>query len=80
MRIFSFEYGDEVRITRTNLRGTVLRVGGGNAVIQIRDSYKTALSFPLSRLRHLDSFGVIALRQGRKKLNELKNKIKHYVN
>jgi hypothetical protein len=79
MRIFSFEYGDEVRITRTNLKGTVLRVGGGNAVIQIRDAYKTALSFPLSRLRHLDSWGQVALRQGKKKLRELKNKIKYYL-
>ena len=80
MRLFNFQYGDKVRITRTKLTGTILRTGGKTATVLIHDTYKTAMCFPLSRLRHIDSFGVLTLRRGKKKINELKNKIKYEIN
>ena len=80
MRLFNFQYGDEVRVTRTSLTGTILRTGGANAVVLIHDTYKTAMCFPLTRLRHVDSFGVLTLMRGKKKINELKNKIKYEIN
>jgi hypothetical protein len=79
MRLFNFSFGDEVRITRTPLTGTVLRTGGMNAVVLIHGEYKQAVCYPLTRLRHVDSFGVLTLRRGKKKITQLTNKIKYYL-
>jgi len=79
MRLFNFQYGDEVRVIRTSLTGTILRTGGTNAVVLIHDAHKTAMCFPLSRLRHVDSFGVLTLRRGKKKITQITNKIKYYA-
>jgi len=80
MRLFNFQYGDEVRVIRTSLTGTILRTGGTNAVVLIHDTYKTAMCFPLSRLRHVDSFGALTLRRGKMKITQLTNKIKYEIN
>ena len=80
MRLFNFQYGDEVLVTRTSLTGTILRTGGANAVVLIHDAYKTAMCFPLTRLRHVDSFGALTLRRGKKKITQLTNRIKYEIN
>ena len=77
MRFFNFQYGDKVRITRTNLTGTLVKVGGNVGVVEING---IPVCYDLTRLRHLDSFGVLTLRRGKKKITELKNKIKHEIN
>jgi hypothetical protein len=80
MKLFNFQYGDEVRVTRTLLTGTILRTGGITAVVLIHGEYKQAVCYPLTRLRHVDSFGVLTLRRGKKKITQLTNKIKYEIN
>jgi hypothetical protein len=77
MRLFNFQFGDEVRITRTSLTGTVLRVGGKTAVVLIHGEHKQAVRYPLTRLRHVDSFGALTLSRGKKKITQITNKIKY---
>ena len=80
MRLFNFQYGDEVRVTRTSLTGTVLRTGGATAVVLIHGEKKQAVRYPLIRLRHVDSFGILTLRRGKKKITQLTNRIKYEIN
>jgi hypothetical protein len=80
MKLFNFQFGDEVRITRTSLTGTILRTGGATAVVQIHGEQKMAVRYHLTRLRHVDSFGVLTLRRGKKKITQLTNKIKYEIN
>jgi hypothetical protein len=79
MTIFNFSYGDPVRITRTKLTGTILRADGKTAVVLINGEYKRAVRYELTRIRHTDSIGVLAVRRGKKKIKELKNKIKYLL-
>jgi hypothetical protein len=76
MRLFNFSFGDEVRITRTNLTGTLVKVGGNVGVVEING---IPVCYDLTRLRHLDSFGVLTLRRGKKKITQITNKIKYYA-
>jgi hypothetical protein len=69
MRIFNFSFGDRVRITRTNLSGTVMRTGGQFAIVELPD--RKAVRYPLTRLRHLDSFYQLSVKRGQEKIKHI---------
>jgi hypothetical protein len=79
MTIFNFSYGDPVRITRTKLTGTILRADGKTAVVLINGEHKRAVRYELTRIRHTESIGMLTLRMCKKKIGELRNKIKYIL-
>ena len=77
MKLIHFSIGDKVRITRTNLTGTLVKVGGNVGVVEING---IPVCYDLTRLRHLDSFGVLTFRRGKKKIAQITNRIKYEIN
>lgn len=80
MKLFDFTFGDRVRITRTNLTGTVIRVGGLFAIVEVIASGKREpIRIELCRLRHIDSFGQLTIRKVTNKVNHVRNYIAYYL-
>jgi hypothetical protein len=72
MRLQNFSPGDLVRITRTPLTGTLVKVGGKIGVVNIGG---IPVRYPLSRIRHTVPAGERFL----KKVAEIKKRVVNLV-
>jgi len=74
MRICDFKLGDKIRITRTNLRGTIIKIGGMYATIKINDY--SEITMYISRLRHIESLAQRKIKEAEEIIENAKKMIR----
>ena len=71
MRIQNFEIGDRVTITKSELSGRVIQTGGKYAKVETNTG---VVRIQISRLRHMDTWGAIALKRVTKQVTKFLKK------
>ena len=73
-RIINFSVCEKVKIRQSTLTGTIIKIGGLIATVQI-DGEPINLVIPISRLRHITPIGIRAMKYFQKSLKTIKNRI-----